>query len=60
FKFVSVQVLNISGDKEALALDLRQLFPNKRVLIRMDRIEIFAASYDIARVLQHYFFALGF
>eukprot|EP00755_Sulcionema_specki_P022086 Sspe_Gene.75656::Locus_47266_Transcript_1_2_Confidence_0.667_Length_819::g.75656::m.75656 len=59
FTRVSVQILNINGDKVALMEDLRLLFPNKRVMLRQDRVEIFAASFDVARVLQHYLFAIG-
>eukprot|EP01062_Namystynia_karyoxenos_P023292 TRINITY_DN18992_c0_g1_i1.p2 TRINITY_DN18992_c0_g1~~TRINITY_DN18992_c0_g1_i1.p2 ORF type:complete len:250 (+),score=91.32 TRINITY_DN18992_c0_g1_i1:81-752(+) len=55
----AINILSISGDKHAFGEDLRMIFPNKRVLLRQDRIEMFKASYDCARVIQHYLFAVG-
>eukprot|EP01060_Flectonema_neradi_P009416 TRINITY_DN16711_c0_g1_i1.p1 TRINITY_DN16711_c0_g1~~TRINITY_DN16711_c0_g1_i1.p1 ORF type:complete len:241 (+),score=21.64 TRINITY_DN16711_c0_g1_i1:52-723(+) len=57
---VSVQILNVTGDKEAFAYDIRRLLPNKRIVIRRDRVEIMKASYDVARVMQHYIFSIGY
>ena len=57
---VAVEILNITGDKEALAYDLRYILPNKRMIIRRDRLEIAKSSYDVARLVQHYIFSLGY
>eukprot|EP01064_Diplonema_japonicum_P010829 TRINITY_DN18060_c0_g1_i1.p1 TRINITY_DN18060_c0_g1~~TRINITY_DN18060_c0_g1_i1.p1 ORF type:complete len:250 (+),score=31.92 TRINITY_DN18060_c0_g1_i1:80-751(+) len=60
YRYSAVQILQINGDKEAFAEDLRRLLPNKRVNIRADRVEIFKTSYDVVRLVQHYLFSLGF
>ena len=49
-----MHILNISGDKHALAEDLRALLPNKRITVRRDRVEIHKASYDVGRVCVHF------
>eukprot|EP01061_Rhynchopus_euleeides_P034734 TRINITY_DN58616_c0_g1_i1.p1 TRINITY_DN58616_c0_g1~~TRINITY_DN58616_c0_g1_i1.p1 ORF type:complete len:224 (+),score=29.86 TRINITY_DN58616_c0_g1_i1:68-739(+) len=60
FRFSSLQITNIVGDKHALAEDLRELLPTKRIIVRRDRIELHKSSYDVARLVQHYLFSLGY